>query len=73
MKSILMRITGRNIIYTPIRFKYLEVEKNLGITTSDRQTMYSKHKDTLGDCLLWEKKIVSIPITSKLYIILGTF
>lgn len=68
-----MRITGRNIIYTPTRFKYLEAEKNLDITTSDRQTMYSRRKDILVDCSFWGKKIVSTPITSKLYTILGTF
>lgn len=73
MKSILMRITGKNIIYTPTPFKYSEEDKNLDTTISERPTMYSRRKDTLGDCSFWEKKIVSIPITSKPYIILGTF
>lgn len=69
---ILMMITGRIIIFTLIRSKYLEGDKNLDTIIYDRLTMCFRHKGILGDCLFWEGRIVSILIISKLCTILGT-
>lgn len=68
-----MKITGRTIIYTLTRFRYLGVDKNLDTITYDKGTMYLRQKDTLEDCSFWESKTVSILITLKRYTILGTF
>lgn len=68
-----MKITGRTIIYTLTRFRYLGVDKNLDTITYDKGTMYLRQKDTLEDYSFWESKTVSILITLKRYTILGTF